>query len=161
MSGFVYIIESASGFFKVGYSATPRKRLTMLRTSTHEALTLVGVIPGTIEHEKAIHTLLAPWRVEREWFKPCRAIGHLIAMSRPVPPTSWSKTENLVAEIIRQLGGATKAATLLDTAPSVVLNWRKRNSIPADRAIAVEGLTGISRHTLRPDIFGKADEAAA
>lgn len=66
-----------------------------------------------------------------------------------------------VAKIIQQLGGPTKAASLLGISnPSVVINWRKRNSIPADRAIAVEGLTGISRHALRPDIFGKEEVAA-
>lgn len=154
MSGFVYIIESASGFYKVGYSATPRKRLTMLRTSTHEALTLIGVIPGTIEHERELHTLLAPWRVEREWFKPCRAIGRLIAASTPVAPVGWSKTENMVAEVIRQLGGATKAAAQIGVSgPSVVLNWRKRNSVPAERVVRIHELTGISCHALRPDIF--------
>jgi DNA-binding transcriptional regulator YdaS (Cro superfamily) len=66
-----------------------------------------------------------------------------------------------VATIIEQLGGPTKAASLLGISnPSVVINWRERNRIPADRAIAVEELTGISRHVLRPDIFGKAGVAA-
>lgn len=62
-----------------------------------------------------------------------------------------------VSDIIEQLGGATKAAEALGvSSPSVVLNWRKRNSIPADKVIAVEAKTGISRHDLRPDVFGPA-----
>lgn len=62
-----------------------------------------------------------------------------------------------VSAIIKQLGGATKAAEALGlSGPSVVLNWRKRNSVPADKALAVEALTGISRHDLRPDVFGPA-----
>lgn len=67
-----------------------------------------------------------------------------------------------VSEIIKQLGGATKAADALNVSgPNVVLNWRKRGSIPADKVLAVETLTGISRHDLRPDVFGPKTEAAA
>lgn len=62
-----------------------------------------------------------------------------------------------VSDIIEQLGGATKAAEALGVSgPNVVLNWRKRDSVPADKVIAVEAATGISRHDLRPDVFGPA-----
>lgn len=62
-----------------------------------------------------------------------------------------------VAKIIEQLGGPTKAASSLGISnPSVVINWRERNSIPADRCIAIEKLTGIPRQVLRPDVFGEA-----
>ena len=71
-------------------------------------------------------------------------------------------TAPTVSDIIEQLGGATKAAdTLGVSGPNVVLNWRKRGSIPADKVIAVETATGISRHDLRPDVFGPKTEAAA
>lgn len=42
-----------------------------------------------------------------------------------------------------------------------VVQWKQ---VPADRVIDVEVITGISRHELRPDVFGKSperDEAAA
>lgn len=62
-----------------------------------------------------------------------------------------------VSEVIDKLGGPTKAAQKLGlSSPSVVMNWRLRDSIPAERVIEVEKLTGISRHALRPDIFGAA-----
>lgn len=62
-----------------------------------------------------------------------------------------------VADIIEQLGGPTKAAEKLGISnPSVVLNWRLRKSIPADRVLAVSKLTGIPPHRLRPDIFEAA-----
>lgn len=62
-----------------------------------------------------------------------------------------------VSEVIDKLGGPTKAAQKLGlSSPSVVMNWRLRDSIPAERVIEVEKLTGISRHALRPDIFGEA-----
>jgi len=35
-----------------------------------------------------------------------------------------------------------------------------QGSIPAERVIEFERLTNISRHELRPDVFGKKGEAA-
>jgi len=62
-----------------------------------------------------------------------------------------------VEQVIEALGGPSKAAAALGISnPSVVLNWRKRKQVPADRVIEVERLTGVSRHDLRPDVFGVA-----
>ena len=64
-----------------------------------------------------------------------------------------------VGEIIELMGGPSKAAEKLGISnPSVVMNWRLRDSIPADRVLAIESLTGISRHKLRPDVFGAEKE---
>lgn len=64
-----------------------------------------------------------------------------------------------VSQVIDALGGLTKAAAALDIEnPSVVANWRTRGRVPAERAIQIEAVTGISRHQLRPDIFGPAPE---
>lgn len=38
---------------------------------------------------------------------------------------------------------------------STILRW-ERGQIPPERAVEVERITGISRHELRPDIFGPA-----
>lgn len=62
-----------------------------------------------------------------------------------------------IADIIKALGGPTKAADALGISnPSVVLNWRTRNSIPAQYVIAIEKLTQIPARDIRPDIFGEA-----
>ncbi len=37
--------------------------------------------------------------------------------------------------------------------PSAISQWTK---VPAERVLAVEEATGISRHDLRPDLFGEA-----
>lgn len=64
---------------------------------------------------------------------------------------------SLISTVIEALGGPSRAAEKLGLAsPSVVLNWRLRKSIPADRVIAIEKLTGIPRQKLRPDVFGEA-----
>jgi DNA-binding transcriptional regulator YdaS (Cro superfamily) len=63
--------------------------------------------------------------------------------------------ESLVRTVIDKLGGATVAARVLDVSgPNVILNWRKRGQVPADKVLEIERLTGISRHELRADIFG-------
>lgn len=72
-----------------------------------------------------------------------------------------SSAPNLVEKLIADLGGPTKAATALGISnPSVVMNWRARGQVPADKVLVVETLTGISRHVLRPDIFGEPERAA-
>lgn len=43
---------------------------------------------------------------------------------------------------------------------STVLRWEKGKVTP-ERALEIEKRTGISRHALRPDIFGKAPVAEA
>lgn len=53
------------------------------------------------------------------------------------------------AALAKLLGGLTSQA---------VSQWRK---VPAERVLDVERVTGISRHELRPDIFGPAPERAA
>lgn len=66
---------------------------------------------------------------------------------------------NIVDRIVADLGGLTKAADALGLDnPSVVANWRTRGQVPYKRAIEIERLTGISRHILRPDIFGPSKE---
>lgn len=69
-----------------------------------------------------------------------------------------AKRKSPVERMIDDLGGPTKAAAALGISnPSVVLNWRKRGKVPAERVIDIELLTGISRHELRPDIFKMAE----
>lgn len=53
------------------------------------------------------------------------------------------------AALAKALGGLTSQA---------VSQWKK---IPAERVLDVERLTGISRHELRPDVFGEASTEAA
>lgn len=41
-----------------------------------------------------------------------------------------------------------------------ISKWRK-NGIPLDRVVEVEAATGIPRHDLRPDLFGRLKKRAA
>lgn len=70
--------------------------------------------------------------------------------------------DNAVDMVVEKLGGVTKTARLLGVAnPSVIANWRARGRIPPERVLEIEALSGISRHIIRPDVFGTAPIEAA
>lgn len=60
---------------------------------------------------------------------------------------------------IKARGNAVLLSDDLKITPQAIYQWDK---CPAERVLDVERLTGISRHELRPDIFGPppASEAA-
>lgn len=60
-----------------------------------------------------------------------------------------------ICELAKQkAGGSTALAKALGRiTPQAVSQWRR---VPAERTIEVEKITGVSRHVLRPDIFGEA-----
>ena len=71
------------------------------------------------------------------------------------------KPETAVERFINAMGGTANAAAALGIhKANVVANWRLRGQVPPDKVLAVESLTGISRHELRPDIFGKSEASA-
>ena len=56
---------------------------------------------------------------------------------------------------IEAAGGPSVLATKLGLkGPNVVSNWRARGKVPPEHILALERLSGISRHALRPDVFG-------
>jgi TorA maturation chaperone TorD/DNA-binding transcriptional regulator YdaS (Cro superfamily) len=57
-----------------------------------------------------------------------------------------------LSEAIEAVGGVTELARRIGIAQPSVSNWDR---VPADRVIAVETATGISRMRLRPDLFDK------
>jgi len=54
-------------------------------------------------------------------------------------------------------GGASAIARHLGLTPQAVLQWK---SVPPERVLDVERLTGVSRYDLRPDVFGQRPEVA-
>lgn len=55
-------------------------------------------------------------------------------------------------EAIRAAGSVSELARQLGISQPSVSNW---NRVPAERVAAVEGLTGVNRMVLRPDLFGE------
>lgn len=64
-----------------------------------------------------------------------------------------------IEKAIDLLGGPARAAEALNVPAATIGMWKLRKRVPADKVLAVEAATGISRHELRADIFG--DGAAA
>lgn len=62
-------------------------------------------------------------------------------------------------EAKQKAGGPSKLAEALgDLSSQAVSQWKR---IPATRVIAVEGITGIPRHDLRPDLYPREKGRAA
>ncbi len=65
--------------------------------------------------------------------------------------------ENALKTAIEKAGGATKLAKAIGGITSQAISqWEV---CPVGRVLAVEAATGVSRHELRPDIFGEASTA--
>jgi DNA-binding transcriptional regulator YdaS (Cro superfamily) len=56
-------------------------------------------------------------------------------------------------DAIKAAGGVTALAREIDVTSQAVSQWDK---VPANRVLAVEKATGVSRQRLRPDLFGEA-----
>lgn len=66
--------------------------------------------------------------------------------------------DKLIAWLNEVRGRRVELATALGIGPSALSQWA---NVPADRCLEVERVTGISRHDLRPDVFGPAADTAA
>ncbi|WP_018900390.1 Cro/CI family transcriptional regulator [Rhizobium sp. 2MFCol3.1] len=66
--------------------------------------------------------------------------------------------ENVCEKAKQEAGGPAALAKALGGVTSqAVSQWKK---VPAERVLDVERITGISRHELRPDVFGISETAA-
>ena len=70
---------------------------------------------------------------------------------------------NAIAIAIEKHGaGQAGIARLLGVTPQAVNQWVTSNRpVPARHVLTIETATGVSRHDLRPDVFGPAPEGEA
>lgn len=61
-----------------------------------------------------------------------------------------SIAEAALKEAIKAVGTSKKFATELGVKPQAVSQW---DIVPINRVVAVEALTGVARHRLRPDFY--------
>lgn len=61
--------------------------------------------------------------------------------------------EHLLTWLNAERGRRIRLAETLGVYPSALSQW---GQVPAERCLEVEAVTGISRHDLRPDVFGPA-----
>lgn len=62
---------------------------------------------------------------------------------------------------ISAVGGVKPLARLLNVRYQAVQQWVKRERPPAERCLAIERVSGVSRYELRPDIYGPPERRAA
>ena len=63
---------------------------------------------------------------------------------------------NPMEAAVTAAAGQSKLARALGVSHTAVCKWRKSGHPPATRVIAIERITGVSRHLLRPDVYGPA-----
>lgn len=59
-----------------------------------------------------------------------------------------------IDQAIEAVGGPSSLAAKLGVKVNVVTNWRMRGRAPAEYVLPIEAASGVSRHELRPDVFG-------
>lgn len=71
MRSVVYFLRAIpSGNIKIGISTNPKARIGTLRTATHEAIEVIGMIAGDARLERKLHKEFADFRLAGEWFRP-------------------------------------------------------------------------------------------
>lgn len=74
-----------------------------------------------------------------------------------------NQMEKAIKEAIKIAGGPTALSKKISQeiaaiTPEAIVQWRK---CPPKRVLFIENLTKVSRHKLRPDIFGAEDAASS
>jgi hypothetical protein len=139
MTGFVYAIGDSERV-KIGWSSDPMRRLDKIRSDCPDVAHLLGLVPATREQEAEAHKLLAPWHIQREWFRHEGAVTAFVEMlAQPRPRAERIKKPTTgVDSVIEALGGPTATAVIVGVRPSAICNWKTRGSIPPDKFMLLE-----------------------
>lgn len=66
--------------------------------------------------------------------------------------------QEVIREAIDKAGGKKAVADALGMSEEGVRVWIVRGKIPAERVVEVEGITGVPRERLRPDLYERRDD---
>lgn len=67
----VYLLKSDyTGFYKIGVSKNPAKRVKQLQTGSAEDIAIIHIFPTDIPHkvETALHNYFNMYKINREWY---------------------------------------------------------------------------------------------
>ena len=132
MTGFIYAIGDETGRVKIGWSQQPVRRLAKISSDCSSAVTLLGIVQATQSQEKEIHTLLSPWRINREWFRHEETVAVFVSMLAKPKPRLCSGRPRLKSStspwdtIIDAAGGTGAVAKGLEQLLSTISGWRSR-----------------------------------
>lgn len=161
--GFIYAISNSAGAVKVGWSKNPIRRVAAVQIGSLSKCVLVGKAPGSKAEERAIHDRFASYRIYGEWFRHEGAVSEFVDALEPAAARQNCRfgidqnVFDLHEALASQRGMKTRLAHHFGVYPSALSQWDR---VPAERVLDVERITGISRHDLRPDIYGVAPEPA-
>lgn len=62
--------DSGTGYHKIGYTSndSPNERLSSCQTGNPNKLTVTGIMPGSQQYERDLHSKYARYKVHNEWF---------------------------------------------------------------------------------------------
>jgi len=63
--------------------------------------------------------------------------------------------ETLLTYFAANRGSQIKLSYHLGITRAAVCRWKNNGRVPAEHVLGIEQFTGISRHVLRPDVFGE------
>lgn len=151
----VYIIKAGeTEFVKIGWAVDPEQRLRELQCAHYEPLLIIRVLDGGPETEAWMHRRFCNRRKLGEWFI---FDAEMLAV---VPPHAIELRPQVSDPLADCLLTNRELAEKLSVTPELVRMWRSgARRIPAERAVKLSELTGISCHELRPDLW-KAEAAA-
>lgn len=155
----VYFIQAGlGGPVKIGTAKYPDQRLRNLQTGNSQELKMLRTMPGGKATERWLHEEFKADRMRSEWFIFSSKMLEISPPDLADLPTRRNK-EQKEQSMLHSAGiNLNDLARELGVTIQAVSQWRK---VPAERCLAVEEATGISRYELRPDIFGQAPESAA
>jgi hypothetical protein len=108
--GCIYFVQPTDGgLIKIGQTRnSPQKRLAELQIGCPVPLELLGVLPGTIEHERSLHRRFADLRQHNEWFEPGERLLYFIRRWA-IPPGDWGNLEPVyVISVDEHIDGLTR-----------------------------------------------------
>lgn len=167
-AGFVYFIRCEERV-KIGFSIQPMNRLTKVNADAPFPCQLLGFVAVDSFTEEALHARFSAHRVHGEWFAASDEVLDFIAQNSLMSPLGTDRFERADVEDSSPLKrwrynrklNQSEAAALCGVGVPTWSRWESgHKSITSRRVLLVESVTGISRHDLRPDVFGPAPSLA-
>lgn len=144
----IYFAKNEFGDIKIGFSCNPKKRLTSLKKEYRCDIVILAYINGSREDESLLHNRFSHLRFKGEWFHASHDLLSYISSLK----NELCDEQAIIDRAIIAGGGQANLAKKLGVSRQAINQWKR---IPDLKILDVERHTGISRHELRPDIFGR------
>ena len=148
---YIYFFQiGACGPIKIGRAVKPERRLKAIQGCCPWPIRSLGHIAGAENHELAIHSLLAEFRMEGEWFRPEARVLDTVQKALAGELHLESHPACRLDEIFQPFGGTLNLAKAIKVTPGHVVTMKQRGSIPVKywsaitRAAKRRNLSGIT-----------------